>query len=77
LNLILIVPDPNIWKYILLLKQEEATANLKIIAIEKGVLKSRGRNKLDVIRDLEISNLKLKYLLNEISYEDLFLKLSN
>ena len=61
----------------MLLKQEEATANLKIIAIEKGVLKSRGRNKLDVIRDLEISNLKLKYLLNEISYEDLFLKLSN
>ena len=56
-----------IWKFISKIKQEETAAALKYLRIENNTLKERGRNKADLSRDLEIANLKCKYLGDEIN----------
>jgi hypothetical protein len=68
---------PNIWVFITKLQAEEATATLKFIRIEKDTLKQRGRNKVDVTRDLEIQTCKCELLAKKIDLLEYLNKVSD
>ena len=48
------------------MESSQANAHIKFIRLEKGQLKSRGRNKADCERDLKIEQCKSKWLANEL-----------
>ena len=54
---------PNIWMFIIKIKEEETNATLKYLRIENKTLKTRGRNKKDIENDLQISIMKRLSLL--------------
>jgi hypothetical protein len=58
---------PNIWLFINKIKAEESTATLKYMRINNDTLSYRKRNAVDVDRDLEIQNAKIRYLTNKIN----------
>jgi len=56
---------PNIWCFIELLQKEELHASVKFERIENNTLVIRGPKRVDMRRDLTISNAKNKYLQTE------------
>jgi hypothetical protein len=58
---------PNIWLFINKIKAEESTATLKYMRLNNETLSYRKRNIVDVNRDLEIQNAKIRYLTKKIS----------
>ena len=62
---------PNIWSFIEMIQAEESFMAVNYHRIENGNLKSRGRCKKDLIRDLLISNAQNDYLTSMKTYEDL------
>jgi hypothetical protein len=61
--------DPNIWKFIQLLKIEESKSNDQVNLIDEEIRKSRGRNVKDIERDKDIAKLKADYALKTITVE--------
>jgi hypothetical protein len=59
--------QPNIWLFINKIKAEESTATLKYMGLNNETLSYRKRNIVDVNRDLEIQNAKIRYLTKKIS----------
>ena len=47
-------PHPHIWSFIEVIQKEETLVAIKYHRIEAGILKSRGRNKTDIKRDLKL-----------------------
>ena len=64
-----LLSKPNIWRFIAKITNEEANAHIKFIRLEKGQLKSRGRNRADCERDLKIEQCKSKWLANELDLD--------
>ena len=62
---------PNIWKFTELLQKEELHASVKYERIEDGTLKVRGRRRVDLVRDLTITNAKNTYLQSLCTFDDL------
>ena len=62
---------PNIWKFIELLQKEELHASVKFERINSDRLKLRGRRRVDLVRDLEITTAKNVYLQSECSFDDI------
>jgi hypothetical protein len=58
---------PNIWLFINKIKEEESTATLKYMRLNNELLSYRKRNIVDVDRDLEIQNAKIRYLTKQIT----------
>ena len=58
---------PNIWLFIGTIKQEEATYGCNFYRLELGKYKQRGRNKVDMERDIAILLAKNKYISNTVS----------
>ena len=67
---------PNIWKFIIKIKSEETNASLTYSRINNDTYKSRRRNNKDILRDLQITKLKLKYVSNEISITEYIAQLA-
>jgi hypothetical protein len=53
---------PNVWKFVELLQSEELHASIKFERINDDTLKLRGRKRVDLVRDLEITTAKNVYL---------------
>ena len=51
--------------------KEELHASAKYKRIENGTIKQRDRKKIDILRDLTISNAKNTYLQSNQKFEDL------
>ena len=66
---------PNIWKFIEIIQDDEFKQNLKKIRLDASFLVVRGRNKVDVARDLQIEKFKNNLLQKEISLKDFLIKL--
>ena len=62
---------PNIWCFIELLQKEELHASVKFERIENNTLVIRGPKRVDMRRDLTISNAKNKYLQTDGHIDDL------
>ena len=62
---------PNIGVFIETIQKEELLVSIKIASLDQGVLKTRGRKRNDILRDLDISNSKAKYLESGKSIDDL------
>ena len=58
---------PNIWLFVNKIKAEESTATLKYMRLNNETLSYRKTNIVDVNRDLEIQNAKIRYLTKKIS----------
>ena len=58
---------PNIWKFITKIKQEETNVAIKLVHLDNNRLRSRGRNKQDIIQDLKFTQLKCKFLKKELN----------
>ena len=54
-----------------MIQTEESLMTVNYHRIEKGILKSRGRAKSDLMRDLAISQASNAYLVSMHTYEDL------
>ena len=67
---------PNIWKFTELLQREELHTAVKFERIEDGTLVVRGRKRVDLERDLTITNAKNVYLQSDCEFEDLELLLN-
>ena len=48
------------------IRAEATTAALKFLHVENDTLKVKGRNKVDILRDLHIQTCKCEYLSNKI-----------
>jgi len=68
---------PNIWLYINKIKAEESTATLKYIRLNNDTLSYRNRNILDVDRDLQFQNAKIRYLTDKIDIMEYLDEVSN
>ena len=62
---------PNIWAFIELCQREELHASVKYERVLDGTIKQRGRKRVDILRDLTISNAKNTYLQSNQQFEDL------
>ena len=62
---------PNIWTFIEMIQTEESLMTVNYHRIVKGILKSRGWAKSDLMRDLAISPAQNAYLVSMHTYEDL------
>ena len=62
---------PNIWKFIELLQKEETHASVRFERIEDETLKVRGRKRVDLLRDLNITSAKNTYLQSDRDFDDL------
>jgi hypothetical protein len=63
---------PNIWLFINKIKEEKSTATLKYMRLNNESLSYRKRNIVDVDRDLEIKNAKIRYLTKNKYYGVLY-----
>ena len=52
----------NIWKFIIKIKSEETCTTLYLNRIIDGLFKTKRRNKEALMRDLELSKLKCRFL---------------
>ena len=65
-------PHPNLWKFIELIQEEEyLLVQIRYSKLKVGTYKSRGRDKNDMGRDIDILRIKNKYLLSVRSIDDL------
>lgn len=53
---------PNIWNFIDEIKAEESVSSFTLIRVEKDIHENRGRNFVDLQRDLDIQVYKCEYL---------------
>jgi len=53
--------NPNIWKFIHILKQEESAQDMRFQRLESGLWKERARNRPAIERDLELVKSKISY----------------
>ena len=66
-----------IWKFIIKIKSEETCTTLDFNRINNGSFKTRRRNKEALMRDLELSKLKCRFLEKEFEIMQYLLLLSN
>ena len=67
--------DPNIWKFIEIIKENELKQNLKKVRLDGSFLRERGRNKDDILRDLQIEKFKNCLIKKEITLIEFLLNL--
>ena len=53
-------PHPHLWKFIEYIEDEDTITTSRFYKLTAGVLRERGRNAVDVERDLKIATSKLK-----------------
>ena len=65
-------PHPNLWKFIELIQEEEyLLVQIRYSKLKAGTYRSRGRDKNNMSRDIDILRIKNKYLLSVRSSDDL------
>lgn len=64
------------WRFIELIQREETTVATDFARLEKGLLKTRGRNKKDIEQDLAIERSKTKYLSGSLNLDEYLVELS-
>ena len=77
INKILVTPHPNIWKLIEFLQRENTTMTMTFERLEKNLLRTSSRNKMDIQFDLDIERLKNKYIVKSITLEEYVASLSS
>ena len=70
-------PHSNKWKWVRDIRDEETRTAIRYHKLEDGTLVERVRNKKDLERDLKISTLTNKYLLEEIDLIEYWQRLSD
>ena len=64
-------PHPNLWKFIEIVHKEEMEVTLKYIRLDSNVLLlNHGRNRKDILMDLDICTIKKLYLADKINLEE-------
>ena len=56
---------PNVWEFILVIKEQETEKITRFMKVEDNALKERRRNNDELVKDLLISKLKNDFLENE------------
>ena len=67
--------NPNLWKFIENIRDEEETQVLRKIRLETSILRERCRNKQDLQRDLLIAKMKNLLIEKKINLKDYMLEL--
>ena len=62
---------PNVWKFCDVLQQEEfSLVQVRYESLVQGNFKSKGRNKIDLQRDMDLLKAKIKFLNSTKALED-------
>ena len=65
------IGHPNIWMFVEGLQKKEVTISIDYIRVSTGVKRSRGRNKKEIQKDLDIVSAKAFYCNSSKSVTDL------
>ncbi len=71
------MPHKNIWTFIKKIKIEESATQIEFLRIENESFRKRERKSKDLKRDLKISECKVSYLFNKITFNKYLDKISN
>ena len=67
---------PNIWKFIIKIREEESNYALNFTHLTKGTLKQKERNRKIIEKDIKILDLKNELFLKDINIKEYILNQS-
>ena len=67
---------PNIWKFIIKIKDEETNIALKYSHLKNGTLKYKSRNSKSMENDIKILDLKNQFALKNLTVKELIFELT-
>ena len=67
---------PNIWKFILKIKEEESNIALRFTHLKNGTLKQKPRSSKNMLNDMKILELKNEFAFKHIDLKEYITKLS-